>query len=207
MGADGAQINGDVSDLNTFYMPDYSWHKAHPELQLEVVALELNNYQNGWNRGVPAANQRFADCQFTGCQGQCQDRIKKRSEDAFELFRQRSAQSTAKNLVVFLHYPTDYFWDSSAGDASSDFLSSLRDSKQHIAYFGGHRHNVDQTTTISIAPNDNWLSGGGGGWSCDGSQQGFVVGEIAEDGTLSTRPVFVDQGQCCNVLGLNMTLV
>mmetsp|Transcript_10084 Transcript_10084/g.28499 ORF Transcript_10084/g.28499 Transcript_10084/m.28499 type:complete len:166 (-) Transcript_10084:113-610(-) len=162
---------------------------------------------DGWNRRVPATQQKCADCQYTRCKAQCESRMRARSEAAFKLFKDRMASSTAKNMLVFSHYPTDYFWDSSSDDASADFLAQLRDGSKHVAYFGGHRHNVDQTTTISIAPNDNWLTGGGGGWSCDGSQQGFVVGEIAQDGTLTTRPVLVPQSQCCNTLRANVTTV
>jgi hypothetical protein len=206
--SDGAQINDDITDLDTFYMPDYSWTKEHPELQLEVVALDLNNYQNGWNTGIPASQQSFSDCQYTACQSECYARMKARSVAAFDLFKERASASTAKNLVVFSHYPTDYFWDESPGDESADFLSQLKDgSKHHIAFFGGHRHNVDKDSTIDISPNDSWLSGGGGGWSCDGNQQGFVVGQIAKDGTLTTRAVLVDPGSCCSVLGANMTMV
>jgi hypothetical protein len=205
--ADGAQINGDIDDLNTFYMPDYNWYKEHPELELEVVALDLNNYQNGWNHGVKASDQSFADCQYTACKSQCYGRIKGRAEDGFKLFKERTAATSAKNLLVFSHYPTDYFWDTRPGDSSSDFLERLSDaSKFHVEFFGGHRHNVDQNTVASISPNSAWLSGGGGGWSCDGSQQGFVVGEIASDGSMTTRAVLVDSGLCCNrLLGMNAT--
>jgi hypothetical protein len=203
--AAGAQINSDIKDLNTFYMPDYNWYLEHPELQLEVVAMDLNNYQDGWNHNIPAQQQSFADCQYTPCKSDCYARLKARSEQAFALFKERSAASTAKNLVVFSHYPTDYFWDTRAGDASSDFIAGLKTEEHHVEYFGGHRHNVDQTTTLSIAPNNNWLSGGGGGWGCDGSQQGFIVGEVASDGTLTTRSVLVPQNECCNRLRTNAT--
>lgn len=203
--ADGAQINGDIDDLNTFYMPGYNWYKEHPELELEVVAMDLNNYQNGWNHGVKASDQSFADCQYSKCKSDCYGRIKGRAEEGFKLFKERAAATSAKNLLVFSHYPTDYFWDTKSADSSSDFLAHLSDaSKFHVEFFGGHRHNVDQNTVASISPNSAWLSGGGGGWSCDGSEQGFVVGEIASDGTMTTRAVLVDQGLCCSrFLGMN----
>lgn len=89
----------------------------------------------------------------------------------------------------------DYFW------GFPEFLEELRNNETHrIHYFGGHRHNVDQTSTTSIEPNENWLSGGGGGMHCEayGREQGFVVGEIGADGAISTYPVIVDFDICCN---------
>jgi len=197
--ASAAQGNSDITNLNKFYMPDWSWNKEHPELQLEVIAMELNTYQSGWNHNIPASQQSFGDCQYTPCADTCKALMRQRSDAAFALFKKRKAASAQKNLLVFSHYPTDYFWDHTSGDASADFISDLSDaSTHHIEYFGGHRHNVDQTSTASIAPNNNWLSGGGGGWGCDGSQQGFVLVEIAADGTMTSKPLLVDQGQCCN---------
>lgn len=69
---------------------------------------------------------------------------------------------------------------------------------RHVEYFGGHRHNVDQWSTTSIFPNSNWLVGGGGGWSCEGDKQGFVVGEISASLELATYPVLVDVDMCCS---------
>merc|ERR1712137_966129 len=123
-----------ISDMDYFFMPSYNWHKEHPDLDLEVVAMDLNNYMDGWNHNIRASNQKFFDCQYTPCKAQCEARMKTRSEEAFKLFKDRAAVSTAKNLLVFSHYPTDYFWDTTSGDASSDFIAGLRDgSKHHIA--------------------------------------------------------------------------
>merc|ERR1712039_1152134 len=109
-----------------------------------------------------------------------------------KLFNQRAAYSSAKNLVVFSHYPTDYI------TAVTQFIATLKNNSKHnILYLGGHRHSIDQSSTTSIAPNDNWLVGGGGGWSCDGPQQGFLVGEISTDFQLTTYPVLVDKSTCC----------
>lgn len=199
--ADGAQINGDINDLDTFYMPSYNWFREIPELELEIVGLDLNNYMNMWNNNTPASQHEFTDCRYTACESSCYSRMKSRAVDGFNLFKERSAATSAKNMIVFSHYPTDYWWDTNSDDPSHDFLAGLRDgSRYHLEYFGGHRHNVDQNTTTSIFPNSGWLSGGGGGWGCDGGQQGFVVGEIAADGTMTTRSVLIDAGLCCNVM-------
>ena len=119
-----------------------------------------------------------------------------RTDESLKLFFERKAASTQPNLLVFSHYPTDYLWP------VPHFLEALKDPAKHIEYFGGHRHNVDQNSTISIAPNNNWLVGGGGGWGCDvlkgiPTQQGFVVGEIDALGQITTRPVLIDNSDCC----------
>lgn len=99
-------------------------------------------------------------------------------------------------MVVFSHYPTDYLH---AGGRGPELLAGLRDaSKHHIEYFGGHRHGVDQTSTASIAPNNNWLVGGGGGWGTDAPQQGFIVVEVDQDYVVHTYPVLLDPAVCAS---------
>jgi len=182
---DCAQINDDITNLDYFYMPDSSYIVDHPELGLEVVALDMNYYT--WVNHT---------CQYTSCEETCHEVLKARHDAAYELFYQRHGSSSRENLLVFSHYPTDYFW------GAPDFLDALRDdSRHHIEYFGGHRHNVDQRSTTSIAPNNNWLVGGGGGWGCEGygTEQGFVVGEIASNFTITTYSVLVNYSLCCGV--------
>ena len=184
-GSYAAQINDDIKDLDHFFMPDYSWFLSHEDLDLEVLALDFN--------------QLWVDqtCPWTPCEAVCRRKAMERFDAALELFYDRMESSNASNLIVFSHYPTDYFW------AYPDLLGNLSQGSRpngldrHVEYFGGHRHNVDQTSTTPILPNNNWLVGGGGGWSCDGKEQGFVVGEIFEDGRIETRPVLVNHCFCC----------
>jgi len=181
-----AQVNTDRDDLNYFYMPDTSYYVEHEGLKLEVIALDMNYYT-------------WADhlCQWTPCEAKCRANLQQRADAAFDLFYRRASESRAENLVVFSHYPTDYFW------GFPRFLGELRNNERHhIHYFGGHRHNVDRSSTTSIAPNDSWLSGGGGGWGCEsyGREQGFVVGEIGADGAITTYSVLVDFDICCKRL-------
>jgi hypothetical protein len=208
-----AQVNYDKSDLNYFYMPGLNYHIEHPELDLEVVAMDLNQYMWGWNTSwkdtfileetqeIPDENKSGPvpdDCKYTNCQGECEGNLKWRAQEGLNLFYERKEASEAKNMIVFSHYPTDYLWN------ETKFLGALSDAtKHHIEYFGGHRHNVDQESTWQIKPNSNWLVGGGGGWGCEGSyymwppQQGFVVGNIDGDGVMSTYKVLVDHTVCC----------
>uniref|UniRef100_A0A7S2CTJ1 Calcineurin-like phosphoesterase domain-containing protein n=1 Tax=Alexandrium andersonii TaxID=327968 RepID=A0A7S2CTJ1_9DINO len=178
---DCAQVNGNASDLDYFYMPNTSWYRDHPELDMEVVALDTNYL---WVEHT---------CRWTPCPDQCQQNLKLRMEAALGLFYNRTRVSRAQNLLVFSHYPTDYFW------GHPDFLAELSNAtERRIEYFGGHRHNVDQSSCTSIAPNNNWLVGGGGGWGCEhyGQEQGFVVGEIGPEG-VRTYPVLVNYSLCC----------
>eukprot|EP00933_Yihiella_yeosuensis_P035873 TRINITY_DN2950_c2_g1_i3.p1 TRINITY_DN2950_c2_g1~~TRINITY_DN2950_c2_g1_i3.p1 ORF type:complete len:364 (+),score=39.88 TRINITY_DN2950_c2_g1_i3:52-1143(+) len=207
--ADCAQINRNSDDLNYFFMPNYSYTVERPDLQLEVIALDLNYY--AW------VNQT---CKYTSCYKTCEFNLKKRSDAALELLSTRFATSASKHWVVFSHYPTDYFpsarwevsnrtvnlWDpawtqmtpSAVPADLHSLLGRLSKNSRQVEYFGGHRHNVDQSSTTSIAPNNNWLVGGGGGWGTDGEQQGFVVGEIAADGSIKSYSVLVNFTQFCS---------
>jgi hypothetical protein len=197
--SEGAQVNANISNLDYFYMPGYNWHIEHPELDLEVIGLDMNHYMWAWLKNTPNHSKCCWDCQFTACPEECSANLERRAMQAEELFQQRYAESSARNLLVFSHYPTDYFW------SRPEFLDALSDaSKHHVEFFGGHRHNTDQGSTIPILPNNNWLVGGGGGWSCDppdkegvAIQQGFVVGEIYANSNVTTYGVFVDNEKCC----------
>ena len=180
-----AQINDNIKDLDHFFMPSYSWFLEHEDLDLEILALDFNNL---WLDQT---------CPHTACEEECRKKVAERADAALDLFYERMEVSNASNLIVFSHYPTDYFW------AYPDVLGNLSRAtrpgglERHVEYFGGHRHNVDQTSTTDISPNNNWLVGGGGGWSCDGSDQGFLVGKLFDDGRIETRPVLVNRCACC----------
>mmetsp|Transcript_96781 Transcript_96781/g.244020 ORF Transcript_96781/g.244020 Transcript_96781/m.244020 type:complete len:509 (-) Transcript_96781:126-1652(-) len=183
---DGAQINGDIDNKDFFYMPDYSWFIDHPELDLEVIALEMNHFESGGQEA------HFWDCRLTPCEKSCKEHANTRAVQSLRLFHNRLVDSKRKNFLVFSHYPTDHF------SAAPHFMAGLRNSSnRHITYFGGHVHDVRQGDTTSIHPNVNWLSGGGGGWGCDGNNLGFVVGEISRDSKVSTYPELVDKQVCC----------
>lgn len=195
--ADGAQINSDISDRDYFYMPGYNWYKEHPELGLEVVSLDLNQLMDAWNGVDPPIPH---DCGFTPCKKKCEKNLKARTKEGVQLFHERANKSSARNMLVFGHYPTDYLWGAYDPVKLMDDLRTnvaADGGQRHITYFGGHRHNVDQDSTESIWPNNNWLVGGGGGWSCDGGSQGFVVGEISKSFELNTYSQLVDWNACC----------
>lgn len=181
--ADGSQcnqINSDINNKNFFYMPGVNWYKEHPELGIEVVALDFNDVSEH-----PCTYGQASKCEST-----CMSNLRSRGNAAEALFKSRYSSSSQHNLLVFSHYPTDYFRKQHTG-----MLGALSSSNTHkISYFGGHRHNTDQSSTASISPNNNWVVGGCGGWSCDGGSQGFVVGEISD--SIKTYAVYVDRNVC-----------
>ncbi|CAK9022112.1 Purple acid phosphatase 7, partial [Durusdinium trenchii] len=50
-----AQVNDDENNLAYFFMPNHSWYRHHAEMDLEVIALDLNYYQWG-NQTCPHTN-------------------------------------------------------------------------------------------------------------------------------------------------------
>lgn len=191
------QITDRTDDRNFFYMPDVNFWNEHSELGLEVVGLDMNAFEFGWNHRAPPDQQCALEiCRWTSCPELCELHLKERARDGLQLLRDRLKKSSQSNMLVFSHYPTDYFWNS----GMTDMLALLRDKSKpdrHIEYFGGHRHSTDNTSTIPTWPNHNWLVGGGGGWSCDSAEQGFVVGEIDANNALRTYSVLVPHWDCC----------
>jgi len=188
-----AQVNADPNNLDFFQMPNYTYYTPVPDFDMEIIGLDLNHFMMGWDKKKVEKELAFSDCEWTPCKDECYDRMKKRMGASMDLFWERMGKSQARNLLVFSHYPTDYFMG-----GAPDFLNGLRDRSNHnITFFGGHRHSTDQWSTCDISPNTNWLVGGGGGWSCDSDDQGFVVGEIQEDYTVVTYSVLVDKEICC----------
>eukprot|EP01065_Artemidia_motanka_P008037 TRINITY_DN14016_c0_g1_i1.p1 TRINITY_DN14016_c0_g1~~TRINITY_DN14016_c0_g1_i1.p1 ORF type:complete len:373 (+),score=95.96 TRINITY_DN14016_c0_g1_i1:488-1606(+) len=175
------QVNNSVPN---WVMPDLTYHVAREDLGVELIGLDTNV---DWQNEI---------CDYVPCGSTCQATLQKRTDDAVRYFADRYEQSPAKTLIVFSHYPTDYL----EGPQKALFTQLSDGSKHGVVYFGGHRHNTDQNAP-SIAPNTQWLVGGGGGYGCDGGQQGVVLGHIAADGTVSTEAKLVDANACCDFAG------
>jgi hypothetical protein len=191
-----AQVSYDEDDFEHFQMPGTSYFHEYPEMGIELVGLDLNNYQNGDNfkdTDDSPAELMFLDCFKTSCAFKCLDVMKNRTSAGLNLLHERMANSKQKSMVVFSHYPTEYF------RTTPTLLDALRDnSARDITYFGAHRRTTDQSG-VSIKPNTQWVVGGGGGDTCDSSKQGFAVGEIWGDSSITVAPVYVDSttSTCC----------
>jgi hypothetical protein len=189
-----AQTNYDKDNFEYFQMPGTSYFHEYPELGIELVGLDLNHFQTAGDvkDGNSPENTMFQDCFKTECAFTCLENTHNRTQRSLDLFYNRVNKSKQKSLVVFSHYPTDFL------KAAPNFLEALRDNSTYgITYYGAHRQTIDQSG-VSIEPNTNWVVGGGGGDKCEKtSKQGFVVGEIWGDSSITSTPVYVDNSRCC----------
>jgi len=64
-----------------------------------------------------------------------------------------------------------------------------------------HLVKEDYPSWVDISPAKQWLVGGGGGWGCDGPEQGFAVGIINKDAsgkfTIEMESQLVSTSSCC----------
>jgi len=170
------QVN---SGVDNWIMPDLTYHVALNDLNVELIAMDTNV---DWLGEI---------CTWLSCESECYARLTARAAQAVEYFIKRYEESEAKTFITFSHYPVDYL------GPQPKFLKLLKDNSKHdIVYFGGHRH-ATSSSGPAIAPNTAWLVGGGGGYGCDGSQQGYVKGFIYADGTVTTEEQLVPTGDCC----------
>jgi len=140
-GSQCAQVNGDINNKNFFYMPNVSWYKEHPEFDLEVIGLDFNDMaEDPCHSGskTPAGS----------CHNTCMKNLKHRGDDAEKLLHQRYFSSRHRNLIVFSHYPTDYFHRH-----HQEVKRMLTwNGKHDTTYFSGHRHNTERSTGSKSIP-------------------------------------------------------
>lgn len=80
-------------------------------------------------------------------------------------------------------------------------MALLASPNVHVLYFGAHVHSTDNTTTVHREARrlgwHDFCVGGGGGWACDG-HQGFVVGEVLDNGRVANLRIHqMPDSQCC----------
>merc|ERR1719356_1997095 len=109
-------------------------------------------------------------------------------------------KTKADNVLLFNHYPSNYF-QSNNRRSFIDAVKQGPSNNAKIFYFGGHTHNVEKNYGINTDPAEEWLVGGGGGWGCDGNNQGAVVGYIYKNSagrfTIKTESLLIPKSQCC----------
>ena len=119
---------------------------------------------------------------------------------AARLLEQRIAAAEAKGtqLIVVSHYPTTWL---SYAPAAAKVAHLMSRSTAHITYFGAHVHSTDNMTNVNHGHRrDGWRDfcvGGGGGWACDGLQ-GFVMGDILDNGRVANVHMrHIPRNKCC----------
>lgn len=171
-----------------WFMPELYYFDTffQDELGIEIIAMDTN-FVDAEVVCHYARISRPWQCDS------CRANLQARMSDSMNMLKDRLARTTAKNVLVFSHYPTDYF------GGNPDFINDLRTNAVNVQYFGGHRHTTDNGPNQShdLSPNQGWCVGGGGGWSCDSPFQGFLVGLIFDDGSIEMIPQYVDSRACC----------
>merc|ERR1719150_958046 len=200
-----AQLNGMNGNyhenLNGWFMPNLYYHDTTmlEEFGIEIVGLDTNSV-------AESACKYLGKCQSKG-RGTCWNNLNARYRSSMDLFAQRMKETQADNVIVFNHYPPTYF----TRDGRESFLQGLRTGPANGAdlyYFGGHVHFVKEQGhdygwpfSADVSPAKQWLVGGGGGWGCDGPQQGFVVGIINRDEngkfSIELESQLVNPASCC----------
>ena len=180
------QKHGGMHHNQTWYMPTANfWVKPIEGVNLEVLVLDTNHLDSGricpWN----ACNRK--DCwEGESTNGpdsctvrQCQSILEGRTREALTMLRERVEANVGGNLIIVTHYPINYIHGGGVkGERvdSGEWMRLLRRTDLKITYLGAHVH-VTEKHASSIAPHEEYVVGGGGGWSCDG-QQGIVVGDV-----------------------------
>lgn len=186
-----------TSGMDGWYMPDLYYHDTTylSELGIEIVAMDTNSVAESACQYLPSGCSR----------GSCWANLNARYSASMDLFSQRLKSTTADNLLVINHYPSYYF-----GGSRSSFINAMKQGASNdaqIYFLGGHVHFVQENYGVDISPAKAWLprqknlNGGGGGWGCDGSAQGFTVGIINKDSngktTITMETQLVNHASCC----------
>ena len=131
----------------------------------------------------------------------CADVMHKRATKAAKLLKRRidAAVLSDTQIVIVCHFPST--WTAGASFGGHSFAEMWTNPHVHVLYIGAHVHSTDNTSNVhSGSRRKGWRDfcvGGGGGWACDG-HQGFMVGEVLEDGKVSNlRLKMIDDSTCC----------
>mgnify|MGYP006142918743 CR=1 FL=1 len=189
-----------------WHMPKMSYYAAPLEnARVEIVMLDLNILTV--DRLCTWIACRRLSCNpgealYRGCNmARCRAVITKRAEAAARLLKQRveEAEKTGTQLIVVSHYPST--WLSGLMPAGIRIQELLSNPNVDILYFGAHVHSTDNVSNVNPGLRrkgwHDFCVGGGGGWACDG-MQGFVAGEILENGRVANlRMIHVANNKCC----------
>lgn len=90
----GVQLNNDKNGkrpawTSKFWLPDYNYHYEIPEVDLEVISVDMNNNGGGFLRAGAFCHGHMGKVQQSG----------------YALLRDRGQKTKAKNVLIIQHYP------------------------------------------------------------------------------------------------------
>ena len=200
--------HGSIHGGQVWHMPAMSYHAVPiPGVNLEILALDLNLVDSAQTCPWIACGK--VTCAWDappirqGCTlSHCTEVMRRRADAAVRLVKRRveAAERADTQLIIVSHYPTTWVNHVRTPDGVM-LVELLNNPRVHILYFGAHVHSTDNTTNVhSELRRTGWRDfciGGGGGWACDG-QQGFVVGEVLDNGRVTNlRIEWLPNSVCC----------
>lgn len=174
-----------------WYMPNLNFNKIHSDLNLEVIALDTNNYWAG----------QIKKYIHTCSEDKVLANLAESYKQAMDLLRARLADETGPSRVLIIsHYPTTAF--------SGEMTDLIKQSKKDITVYGGHIHttascesssNCEGPLTPTIAPQRSYLVGGGGGYynfEHDGAAKFGIMAGIVSSDSIENQPYLITKDQC-----------
>lgn len=180
------------TNMDGWHMPELYYYDDESYLEefgIEIVAMDTNSVAESACHYLPK-----------GCSsGSCWANLNARYSASMDMVADRLKKTKADNMLIINHYPSVYF-----GGSRYKFIEALKGGSNNDAqlyFFGGHTHFVQENYGMNISPAKAWLVGGGGGWGCDGSAQGFTVGIINKDSdgkfSIEMKAELVNHSSCC----------
>jgi len=194
-----AQLNADKNperpaNTDSFWLPDYNYHYAIPEADLEVIAIDTNFQALGGLGGDYRGHTRsFMDC---GGANMVEHFLSGVARAGMDLVLQRARANTASTVVIMQHYP--------GACPRDEFYGALpveRHGKVHVICTYGHVHEQKCKGKDTRGQCNDILSGGGGGCCAPSiSSAGFAAVSLTDDGAFTadveSPSVAMPAGQC-----------
>lgn len=186
--------DGRPEDTKLYHMPDYNWYKEFPSAGLEVIGVESNifdiNGLGGDGMGGYGANQVPGAC---GGQDAVKNFLQSKYDEGVALVQQRAQQTTASVVLIMNHYPK---WM----NVPQKLVEAFKQYNKNVTVVSAYGHTHKQICDEGPDSQCSYImSGGGGGYTADGTL-GFVAVHLDGEGGYNTKitdaSVTVNANEC-----------